>query len=154
MKGLQANRSGFSVRMKVRFHEVDSMRVVHHSVYLHWLEAARFEFAAAALGLKASAFEELGFHLPVVRAQLEYVASATLDSDVEIYIYCVEREKAMVSFRYEVYDRNTDRLLLKAATDHALVRTDGRLMIRWPDAWMERVRVVREKHPEYFEREN
>ena len=35
----------------VRFADVDMMRIVHHTAYLHWFEQLRFHFLDAELGL-------------------------------------------------------------------------------------------------------
>ncbi|KEO82227.1 acyl-CoA thioesterase [Tumebacillus flagellatus] len=146
-----AQESGFRHTLRVRFHEVDSMQVVHHSMYLQWLEACRWEFARDVLDLGPSDFNELGFALPVVRAQLDYVEPATLDSDILIVMHYLLQEKVMVSFRYRVYDQATGKLIMRARTDHAMMSVETRkLLIQWPEAWVSRTGRAVEQHPNYF----
>ncbi|MBL0387459.1 thioesterase family protein [Tumebacillus sp. ITR2] len=143
--------SGFHHPLVVRFHEVDSMQVVHHSMYLQWLEACRWAFARDVLDLTPTGFNELGFALPVVRAQLDYVEPATLESDILIVMHYILQEKVMVSFKYRVYDRTTGKLIMRARTDHAVMSVETRrLQIQWPDAWLAKTGRAVEQYPHYF----
>ncbi|WP_109690248.1 acyl-CoA thioesterase [Tumebacillus permanentifrigoris] len=142
---------GFHHSLLVRFHEVDSMQVVHHSQYLVWLESTRWAFARDVLGIGPTDFDKLGFHLPVVRAQLDYVDSANLESEIVVVMHYLLQDKTLVSFKYRAYDQKTGKLVLRARTDHALVsNTTKKLLVQWPNRWQEVLGQALEEHPEYF----
>lgn len=143
--------TGYHHSLLVRFHEVDSMQVVHHSQYLVWLEATRWAFARDALGIGPKQFDAMGFHLPVVRAQLDYVDPADLESEIVVVMHYLLQDKVMVSFQYAVYDQRTGKLVLRARTDHALVSNETKkLLVQWPQEWQRVTAHAVAEHPEYF----
>lgn len=110
-------------RIRVRFDEVDTMRVVHHPRYLVWFEVARTEYFRA-LGVSYRSVMESGTHLAVVDAGARYLRPARYDDEVTVETRCAEAGGATVLLRY-VVRRGGDVL----ATGHTLlgaIHPDGR----------------------------
>ncbi len=61
--------------LEVRYAETDQMGVVHHGVYVVWMEAARVEFLKR-LGVPYHELERSGVRLPVVELGVTYRAPA------------------------------------------------------------------------------
>ena len=87
--------------MRVRFFETDLMGIVHHSVYLTYVEAGRVEY----LRRRGADYRELnlrGFHMPVVEAHLEYKRAARFDDELVVETRLGALSRVTVRFDYRV----------------------------------------------------
>ncbi len=141
---------GFSTTVTVQFHEVDSMKIVHHSYYIYWMEIARFQFAKEMLGFTFHDFETMGIFLPVTKLECKYIRSALLGQSIVIYLKLVEREEAIATFIYEMRDQETGKKLFEGCTEHAFVNGSGRLLLRYPKEWVQALDEIHKKHASYI----
>lgn len=74
-----------TVRIAVRFHEVDSMKIVWHGHYVSYYEIAR-EAYLSARGLSYQEMERIGCLAPVARMQMEYLRP--IRAGQEILVTC------------------------------------------------------------------
>ena len=88
------------------------MRVVYHSHYIDFFEAARTE-ALRAMGLPYRALEEEGVIMPVVDLAVRYKRPAYYDDLLEIRTIFTENQPATrVRIDYEVRRNGDDRVIV------------------------------------------
>lgn len=109
--------------LEVRYAETDAMGVVHHSVYVVWMEAARVEFLKRA-GLPYPELERSGFRLPVVQLGLTYRAAARFGDVVTVTCQLEDLQSRAARFGYSV--EGDGRLLAEGFTRHVCCDHDGR----------------------------
>lgn len=87
------------------------MRVVYHTHYLDYFEAARTE-ALREMGLAYKTLEDQGIFMPVVDLAIQYKSSALYDDVLEIVTRFDEVPRVRVRIMYEVYRANDPTLLV------------------------------------------
>ncbi len=112
---------------RVGYIDTDRAAVVHHSVYLRWLEHGRIEFFRDR-GLEYKALElDDSLGLPVVECRMKYKRPARFDDQIVIETRIGRLSRATVRFDSEV-KRDDGELLLQAEITLACVRLpEGRL---------------------------
>lgn len=89
-------------RARVGYVDTDKAGVVHHTVYLVWMEAARIELLRGR-GLDYARLEiETGVGMPVVEARVRYLAPARFDDEIEIETWCSSCTRAKVVFESRI----------------------------------------------------
>ncbi len=109
--------------VEVRYAETDQMGVVHHSVYVVWMEAARVEFLKR-LGFPYHQLERSGVRLPVVELGLVYRAPATFGQVVEVG--CALQEVASRGARFGYWVVRDGHVLAEGFTRHVCCDPQGR----------------------------
>ncbi len=105
-------------RLRVRYAETDQMGVVYYANYLVYMEMGRVEYCRAA-GLRYRDMEEGdGIFLAVAEAHCRYLAPARYDDELLIRTWVDEARLRMISFRYEILNAETGKLLAKGGTKH------------------------------------
>ena len=93
-------------RARVGYVDTDKAGVVHHTVYLAWMEAGRIEYLRAR-GLDYRRFEvERGLAMPVVEVHLAYRSPARFDDEVEIETWVSSVSRARIVFEARVLRRS------------------------------------------------
>jgi acyl-CoA thioester hydrolase len=91
------------------------MGVVHHSVYLKYLEDARVEYLHLT-GLNKSHAPHFDYTLAVVKAEVTYLKPLKLLEEFEVKLRVLSEGRTSFKFEYEIYK---DRLLCATgATTH------------------------------------
>lgn len=93
--------SPFTVTVRPRYGEVDSMGVVYHAHYLVYFEIGRTEFMRAR-GSAYAALEERGFRLAVVDAAVRYRQPARYDEELTVAVWLTSVRRASITFEYEL----------------------------------------------------
>lgn len=109
--------------LEVRYAETDQMGVVHHAVYVVWMEAARVEFLKR-LGMPYHELERTGVRLPVVELGVTYRAAAEFGQVVEVSCELERVTSRGATFRYRVH--RDGRLLAEGFTRHICCDRGGR----------------------------
>jgi acyl-CoA thioester hydrolase len=102
-----------SLPMRVRFFETDLMGIVHHAVYLTYVEAGRVEYLRA----RGADYRELarsGYHMPVVEASLAYKRPAYFDDELVVETRLSALTRVTTRFDYRILRGN--ELLATAST--------------------------------------
>jgi acyl-CoA thioester hydrolase len=103
--------------VRVGYVDTDRAGVVHHTVYLVYIEAARIAFFRER-GLDYRAFEaDTGLGLPVVGVQLRYRAPARFDDELTVSTRVVSVSRAKVAFESVI--RRGDVLLVEGVVEVA-----------------------------------
>lgn len=98
----------------VRYAETDMMGIVYHGSYLPWLEIGRTELLRE-VGLAYAELERLGYRLPVLEVQMNYLKPALYDQRIEIVTTMRERPGVRMRLDYELFHEG-----VPIATGHTL----------------------------------
>ncbi len=104
-----------SLPFRIRFSEVDAMRVVWHGSYAKYFEDARERFGEV-FGLSYNLIESNGFFAPLVDLSFQYKRPLTYGMEPEITIVYRPTDAAKIVFDYEI--RNADGEVM--ATGHSV----------------------------------
>jgi acyl-CoA thioester hydrolase len=128
------NTSARRVRHPVRpaYGDTDQSGVIHHAVYLRWLEEARTAYLRdeGDVGFRALEAERVGF--AVVRAELRYLKPARFDEELVVEVWVGKLGRAQLRFDYCIY-RGEERLL-EAELTLACIHLDHLRAMRLPDS--------------------
>ena len=113
-------------KYRVLYGDTDSGGVVYYGNYLRLFEHGRTEFMRDQ-GVTYKGLEDTGLILPVVESYTRYKASAVYDDMLVIHSSLAEVKKASCRFNYKIYRENSDRILVKGFTLHAVVDRFGKL---------------------------
>lgn len=108
-------------KIRVRYVETDQMGVVHHSVYLHWMEIGRSDFLRMR-GLSYAQLESMGIRMPVIEVWVKYFNPAKYDEEILIKTSLKECDRIKFTFEYEIL-KDEEKILVKGMTKH--VATDN-----------------------------
>ena len=98
----------FVHRVRVGYVDTDQGGVVHHSVYLRWLEQARVEYLREyGIAYRDLEYDE-EFALPVAEAKLKYRLPAKFDEELDIETRIGRLSRATIRFDYVVRRAPTD----------------------------------------------
>jgi len=118
--------------IRVRYAETDSMRVVHHTNYFTWMEAARTELMRNA-GLTYRELEKRGFYLPVREACCKYRKPIGYDDVVTVEARLEELGGASIRIGYTIFEKTTEKkIVAEGYTLHAFTGESGGV-VRVPD---------------------
>lgn len=114
---------------KAFYHETDQMGVIHHSNYFRWLEEARVYFLDE-LGLSYKHMEEIGIISPVVSIAAEYKKPVKFDEVVVIYIRITKYTGIKLELEYEIRDKATNELMVKAESKHCFIKDNSVISLK------------------------
>ena len=103
---------------KVYYRDVDQMGIVYYTRYLEYFEEARTELLDS-LGLTISLIEDRGFQLPVIASHCDYKRGAKLEDKLVIEASIAEIPKVKLNINYNIFDKVSDKQLVKGYTRHA-----------------------------------
>ena len=117
-----------TTQVDVRFAETDSMGVVHHAVFVDYLEVGRTDMMAAH-GLDYAVLERDGLLLAVVEVNVRYASPARFGDRVIVETLVTSVENVRVRFDYRVL-RDDPRETLLASGHTVLAALDRSLKPR------------------------
>ncbi|MEI6043836.1 MAG: thioesterase family protein [Chloroflexota bacterium] len=118
-------------RFRVRYAETDAMGITHHSSYIVWLELARSEYCRA-VGMPYPEISRQGIEFLVAELAIKYLSPSFFDDEIVVRTWVEKVGRASCRFGYQVYDETTDKLSLRATTEHAAVGHDGKIKRFFP----------------------
>ena len=132
-----------TTQVKVRFQEVDVLRVVWHGHYLSYFEVGRTEFGDE-YGLRYQDFLEAGYVVPLVHVGVDYLAPARYGEELTVVTRLHLEGSARVQFTYETRDKS-GKCLARGRTVQAFMDLEGHLVLTAPGFYSEFVDGWREK---------
>lgn len=121
--------------VRVRFQEVDSLRVVWHGHYLSYLECGRTAFGQV-YGFRYQDILAAGFLAPIVHVSLDYFAPAHFDEQLRIHTRMHLDPGARIHFRYRIETAASGdvspRKLATASSVQVFTEPDGTLLLTRP----------------------
>lgn len=130
-----------STKIKVRFAETDAMGIVYHANYLAWCECSRHALLES-IGVNYNDLIEIGYHLPVVEAHLNYKSPAKFGDEVEVRVKITERPSVKIKIEYEIYRGKT--LLVTGHTVHVFINLQGQ-PVKPPRDFLNSLRIAFDK---------
>ncbi len=122
---------------RVRYHETDAMRVVHHSAYILWFEEGRSAFTRA-IGYPYARMEAEGVALAVTELCVRYRQPARYDDEVIVTTRLEQLRSREITFSYTVRRACDDVVLATGSTRLVAVDAQGHVR-RLPDELRARV---------------
>ena len=135
------------VEITVRFNEVDSLDIAHHSHYIIWFEVARFHFAEKVFKLTFDDFRKSGIYLPVVKVLCKYYESAKIGDKIIATVHCDNPNASMLNFFYEIFEKETMKRITAGMTTHIRTNTDGKVIQKFPHALQIKIDDSINKYP-------
>ena len=121
-----------TVRIVVRFSEVDAVRIVWHGSYVAYLEDAREAFGRK-YGLSYKSYIDNGYIAPIADMHLSFKQSATIDDVLLVEITYRHSISAKLIFDYNIYKESDHALVLTAESTQLFVKEDGTFEVSCPD---------------------
>ena len=125
---------------KIRFSEVDAMRVVWHGAYAKYLEDAR-ELFGQEFGLDYNLIADNGYFAPIVDMSIQYKQPLRYGMHPEITIIYRPTESAKIVFDYEIRNPEDGTLMATAHTVQVFMDTSYQLVWETPmfyESWKKR----------------
>jgi acyl-CoA thioester hydrolase len=126
--------------LRVRFNEVDALRVVWHGHYANYFEEARRAFGRR-YGLDYTTFLEHGIAVPVVQLHIDFFAPARMSDLLAVRARLCRSESAKLSFDYEIRRQGEEPLLATGSTVQVFTTFSGELLLTWPPLMLERLKA-------------
>ena len=124
---------------KVYYRDVDQMGIVYYTRYLEYFEEARTELLDS-LGLTITLIEERGFQLPVIASHCDYMRGAKLEDKLVIEASIVEIPKVKLNINYNIFDKVSNKKLVKGYTKHAFTDKLGKPK-RVPEFILDKIKI-------------
>jgi acyl-CoA thioester hydrolase len=116
----------------VRFQEVDEWGIAWHGHYIGWFEVGRMELLRK-FDLLPRQFSAMGYIAPVVNLKCDFKEPALSGDHLVIRTTVLKPEKAALTFCFEIYRKEDQKLLAKGETTQVLMTTDGKLLYYIPN---------------------
>ena len=108
---------------KVNYYETDSMRIVHHSNYIRYMEEAR-SYALSKIGLPYGKMEEEGVFIPVLAVTCEYKHPARYEDVILVEVKVKEYTGVKIIMEYKITNKETGELILTGESKHCFTDTN------------------------------
>ena len=134
------NSLSATLRFKIRFSEIDAMRVVWHGAYAKYFEDAR-EYFGQQFGLGYLLIEQEGYFVPIVDLQFQYKQPLRYGMEPEITITYHPTDAAKIVFDYEIRDSATQAVMVTGRSVQVFMDHDYQLVLYTPafyQAWKDR----------------
>ena len=120
-------------RIRVRFSEVDAMRVVWHGEYVRYFEDGREDFGRKYEGLGYADIATSGMPAPVVDLRLQYKKPLTMNDEAIITTRYIDSEAAKICFEYEIRRASDGEVVATGSTMQVFVDEHYDLQLFQPE---------------------
>ena len=118
--------------VKIRFCEVDSLRIVWHGNYVKYLEDGREKFGNQ-YGIEYMTIYKNGFTAPLVDLKIKYKRSVTIGDTIIVETTYRPTQAAKMVFDYTIYNKSDMSVVLTAETTQVFMSIDGELQLNNPE---------------------
>jgi acyl-CoA thioester hydrolase/thioesterase-3 len=125
--------SKFESVIKVLPRDIDINGHVHHSVYLDYLLAARYDQMDRCYGMSMDAFFELGYTWVARRYEIMYKTPVVLGDDVVVRTWVEAFGKFSVEIRFEMESHQTGRCAARGSATYVLLDLKSNKPARLPE---------------------
>ncbi|MBE6330357.1 MAG: acyl-CoA thioesterase [Paludibacteraceae bacterium] len=133
---IENNKLSCITEIKIRFCEVDSIKVVWHGNYVKYLEDGREDFGEK-FGLQYLKIFENGFTAPVVDMRLQFKQSISVAESIIVETNYIPTKAAKIIFNYNIYKKSDHSLVLTAQTTQVFMDLEGNLQLSNPEFYEE-----------------
>ena len=112
----------YTYEREINYYETDKMGIVHHSNYIRFLEEARCRWLRG-LGISMEILEEKGYTIPTLEVNCQYKTHVTSGDVILIKPIVTEYNGVRMKVSYDVIEKNTGNVVIKAWTKHCFTNT-------------------------------
>lgn len=112
-------------RHKTQYYETDTMKIVHHSNYIRWMEEARVDMLEQ-MGIGYDVMENSGILSPVLSVYCEYKSMTRFPETVVISVRLVRYTGVKFELSYEIRDEKTGTLRALGKSAHCFIDGSGK----------------------------
>lgn len=117
--------------IKVRFNEVDSMKVVWHGHYLQYFEDGREAFGKQ-YGISYMDFFSNNIYVPLVKIEMDFKRSLKWGEHALVETRYVDSAAAKLVFAYTIYNKDTNEVITTGKSVQAFIDLNRELMLTIP----------------------
>ena len=111
-------------RHKAQYYETDTMKIVHHSNYIRWMEEARVDMLEQ-MGLGYDVMEKDGILSPVLSVSAQYKSMTRFPETVAVAVRLTRYTGVRFELAYEIRDEATGALRCTGESSHCFIGADG-----------------------------
>jgi len=109
--------------VRVRFNEVDALRIVWHGHYVNYFEDGRQDFGRK-FGLGYLDVFNAGYTVPIVEVLVQHKHPLTFGEEAIIKTTYVDSPAAKILFNYEIYNTDNSTLICKGSSIQVFTKKD------------------------------
>jgi acyl-CoA thioester hydrolase len=121
---------------QVRFSEVDAIGIVWHGHFLKYLEDGRESFGKK-YGLAYNDVFGKGYLTPIVNLNIDYKLRVKYGDEIIVETIFESCDAAKIIFRYTLYRRSDNEVVLTATSTQVFVNHSGELELTAPGFFLE-----------------
>lgn len=121
--------------VKVRFGEVDSMKIVWHGNYLKYFEDAREAFGER-YGLGYLDVHKHHVMIPIVKVQCDYKRPLIYGETAIVEAMFVNTEAAKIIFEYKIFRKSDMELAATGSSVQVFLTPEGDLLLTSPEFFL------------------
>lgn len=131
------------MKIRVRFSEVDAMRVVWHGEYVRYFEDGREAFGREFGGLSYTTITDEGYYIPIVKLELDYIMPLKHGDTAIVETRFVNTKGAKILMEYIIY-REEDMAvaamgrslqMFTRVEDNQLEINVPEFFVKWKEKW-------------------
>ena len=132
------------IKLKIRFHEVDSLGIVWHGNYVSYLEEGREAFGRE-FGLGYYDVFDQGYTIPLVKLEMDFKLQVRYGEEIIIETTFVNSEAAKILFDYKICRAADEAVVLTASSTQVFLNEERSLELVNPDffrRWKEKMGLL------------
>lgn len=129
-------------RLKVRFSEVDSMRIVWHGEYIKYFEDGRESFGNHYTGIGYLDIYNSGYTAPVVDLHINYKLPLVYGDTAVVETKYIYSSAAKIMFEYRIYRESDGVVVAEGTSIQVFLDGQGELVLinppfylKWQQKW-------------------
>ncbi len=133
-----------TIEIRVRFGEVDSMRIVWHGNYMKYFEDGRESFGAK-YNLGYLDVHRQNLMIPIVRTTCEFKKPLVYGDDAIVETRFVNTDAAKILFEYRIYRKSDHELVATGTSMQVFLTPEGELILTSPEfyiAWKKKWGII------------
>ena len=122
--------------IKVRFSEVDAMRIVWHGEYVRYFEDGREAFGSR-YGLGYLDICAAGYVVPIVELNCRFIRSLEFGEMAWVETRYIDCEAAKIQFEYTIYRETTGEVVAEGESVQVFLNAENQLELVNPPFYLE-----------------
>lgn len=122
--------------IKVRFSEVDAMRIVWHGEYVRYFEDGREAFGSR-YGLGYLDICTAGYVVPIVELNCRFIRSLEFGETACVETRYIDCEAAKIQFEYTIYRETTGEVVAEGESVQVFLNAENQLELVNPPFYLE-----------------
>lgn len=123
-------------RIKVRFSEVDAMRIVWHGEYVRYFEDGREAFGSR-YGLGYMDICAAGYTVPIVELNCRFIRSLVFGETAVVETRYINCDAAKIQFEYTIYRESTGEIVAEGESVQVFLNAGNQLELVNPPFYLE-----------------